>query len=134
MNTTIENFKDLCAQIKLREQKTYGYNEIEDLLEKALNFIKTHKENRQQFVDFFSSKILADGDQGLVYGNEHSLVQTIQFCMRELQWPEIEEASIKNKSSSSDWRVKGTMDNILEVYEEEWPDDELYTYYMGKKK
>lgn len=129
MKIIINEFEKLCAQIKIREEKTFGYNEIEDLLLEALNFIKKHKDEKRQFAHFFIDSILGSKTNNLVYGGSHYLIQVIQFCMRELQWPEVKEAAIKEQSASTDWRVIGTMGSILEVYEKEWPDDELYEYY-----
>ncbi|GAB4393535.1 MAG: hypothetical protein Tsb005_12250 [Gammaproteobacteria bacterium] len=134
MNTVMRDFEVLCAQINLRAKETYGYNQIEDLLLKMLNFIKAHDDYRDSFVVYFSEKISGEGENDLVYGNYNHLIQIIQFCMREMQWPEIKEAAIRRKSASSDWRVIGTMDQILEVYETEWPDDELYEYYSKEVK
>ncbi len=134
MNTVMNDFKMLCDRIKSREKETYGYNQIEDLLLKMLNFMKIHDGYRGKFVEFFSDKLNRKGKNDLIYGNYGYLIQVIQFCMREMQWPEIKDAAIKRKRTSSDWRVIGSMDQILEVYEKEWPDDELYEYYSKRVK
>jgi hypothetical protein len=132
MNITINKFKKLCDRIKIRAEETFGYNEIEDLLLQALDFIKNHKSEKDQFANFFTDKILQFENNNLVYGNCYHLVQVIQFCMRELQWVEIKEAALKTRNVSTDWRIIGTMEIILEVYEKEWPDDELYKYFCKK--
>ena len=107
MSTMMGDFKVLCDEIKLRESETYGYNEIEDILVKMLSFIKSHSGSRREFVAFFLDKIACDGEGGVVYGNYAYLIQVIQFCMRELRWPEIKNMAIKRKNTSSDWRVLG---------------------------
>jgi len=77
----VSEFKKLCDEIKIREEKTFGYNEVEALLLAALDFIKDHLDEKEVFVQFFGDKIFGVDSNDLVYGDYNYLVQVIQFCI-----------------------------------------------------
>lgn len=57
------------------------------------------------------------------------VVEILEFCMRELRWPEVREAMMAMDSSALDWRVRRAAQRVLEVYDEEWPGGEIYDTY-----
>ena len=110
----------LCNRVKEKYDATYGVNEIENLLLETLDYIKAHGKYKEEFSKCFINRIKRE---------EFFPLEIIFFCMRELQWPEIKEAAIEEKSKTDDWRIISAMDQILAVYENDWEDADLYQYY-----
>lgn len=116
-------FISICEVLKSKEEITYGVNEIEDELLLLLNFVKKNKECWPEI-----SKIFIETVKGIrLYP-----IEIVIFCMRELQWEEIKDTALFEKNNSSDWRVINTMNHILEVYERDWINADLYKYYSEK--
>jgi hypothetical protein len=120
MKTDFEKFLSLCNTVKKREAITYGVNEIEKELLNILNFIKEHKLYEKEYKNFLIE---------IVRGLKLYPLQIIIFCMRELQWEEIKNAAISEKNNTNDWRIISSMNDILQVYETEWEDADMYQYY-----
>ncbi len=51
--------------------------------------------------------------------------------MRELRWPEIQEAMVALDSPTQDWRVQRAAQRVLEVYADEWPGGDIYETYRA---
>jgi hypothetical protein len=60
------------------------------------------------------------------------VVEILEFCMRELRWPEVREAMVAIDSTAHDWRVRRAAQRVLEVYDDEWPGGEIYNAYRER--
>jgi hypothetical protein len=126
MNTkNLSKFIDLCDAVKRKEKITYGVNEIEKELLDVLNYIKIYKKGEEEIKAFLIK---------IVKGEEIYPLEIIIFCMRELQWLEIKEAAIEEKTKTHDWRIISSMNHILEVYENNWECADMYEYYSKEVK
>jgi len=126
MMTNFSKFIGFCDLVKEKEKITYGVNEIEKELLDVLNYIKADREDEKEIKQFLIK---------IVRGLEFYPLEIIIFCMRELQWIEIKEAAIDEKSKTNDWRVIRAMNNIIAVYKTDWEDADLYEYYSkGARK
>lgn len=121
MSDTHEEFIRLCDRVREKEALTCGVNEIEPELLKVLMFIKEHHSETEFFKNFIL-KIMVD--KSPYYPHE-----IVVFCMRELQWSEVSRLAKLEKDKADDWRVIAIMDTILEVYDVEWEDADMYEYY-----
>ena len=52
--------------------------------------------------------------------------------LRELRWHEVRDLAAAKMSCSEDPRVSSALSEVLAVYEDEWPDADLYAYYRSK--
>ncbi len=93
---------------------------LEPFLLKILNHIKLNDSLKDIYINYF---IMLIGNRIL------GPFEIIVFCMRELKWPEVAEQAIYKKNNSDDPRVISVMNDILAVYEDEWEDADLYSYY-----
>ena len=123
MSYLITQLKTLCQETQDKWEITYGVNEIEDCLLKILILIKQNSKHRSEFSDYFIERIQR---------KEKFPLEIIIFCMRELQWVEIEEAVTNEMYKASDPRIISAMKQILEVYEVDWEDGDMYEYYSKK--
>jgi hypothetical protein len=123
MNKQFNDFIRVCNIVREKESKTFGANEIENELLDVLNFIKSNKEIEGEMKLFFVKIIEERKDYPIAL---------ITFCIRELQWPEIKEATISERNKTDDWRIISLFNDILKVYEDEWDDAEFYEYYSPK--
>ncbi|VVO34884.1 hypothetical protein [Pseudomonas fluorescens] len=117
MNDVIKEFDKLCdmAIAAFGEELDISY---EMSLLKILEFVKKHPGYKENFIDRFKL-ILMSGE---------SPFEVVAFCMRELQWPEIKKFVISKMNPSEDPRSEA-LRSTLTVYDELWPDADLYSYY-----
>ena len=114
-----QKLKELGLQAEAILKESYGVNAIEGKLLEMLQTIKSNPEYKNDFVKVFQF-FIDDGD--VPY-------EATQFCMRELQWPEIKQYAVSMMENSNDPRVQKVANEILAVYEDEWEDEDLFNYY-----
>ncbi len=123
MKDILNTFHNLAHESSKVLDSTYDCRKAEPYYVEILDLIKAHPEYRAKFVKEFLS-ILSSGNAPW---------ELIQFCMRELQWEEIKNEikleKQKEINRNHDWRIISVLDHILEVYEKDWDDAELYLYY-----
>jgi len=129
MNDIIIQFRKLAKQSwDVLEANYYDCRKVEPYYVKVLEFVKEHPECRSAFIKEFMGIL---GSKGMPW-------ELIQFCMRELQWQEIKDAVLlkmkEEIAGNHDWRIISVLSSILEVYEEEWEDSDLYLYYSKNGK
>lgn len=100
-------------------ENTDGADELEPYLLAILEFAKKHSADREELVRCFS--VLVKEDRGPI--------EILEFCMRELQWQEVKDATIQAMKEHADIRVLDALDRVLAVYEAKWDDADLYKYY-----
>ncbi len=122
MKNIIDAFNKLAFIVKNKWEITYGTNEIEPELLNILDFVKKNIAYRMEIANCFID-IINDYTKGPL--------EIVVFCMRELQWQEVKEAAGSRQISHKDPRVKFAMQKILDVYEREWNDADLYHYYSN---
>lgn len=98
-------------------------NDIEENLLEILVFIKNNIQYRADISNYFIDRI---------HRKKIFPLEIIIFAMRELQWPEIKEAALDEINAADDPRIISAMNHILEVYDKEWQDAEMYKYYSNK--
>ena|SRR5579862_6044486 len=101
-----------------------GTREYEGAFLNVLNYMKEHPTDEDAYKNHFI-KMLNDSTLGPW--------ELIAFCMRELQWPEVLKAARERLQKMRDPRIKSVMADVIEVYQPNWPDSELYDYYSQKK-
>ena len=122
-NIIAAQFWSKCAAIKHRWVTTYGTNELEDLLLDLLEFVKNHPEERDNLVEGFLQ---------LVDQRDKGPFEILVFCMRELRWTAVRDRVAAKIRGSDDPRVGNALGKVLAVYEDEWPDADLYDYYRAE--
>ncbi len=127
MNAT-EHFWQLVsdATIAVCDPKGPSTSDFEPQLLKVLEFVKASPEARRELGQAFA-EMVSDPDRGAW--------EIIQFCMRELQWPEVHEAlqrEFDGARAKNDWRSIPVLRHILDVYEPDWQGADLYAYYSKR--
>ena len=118
MSNVIEKeFNQLLIQANQAHHEELGIS-YESTLIDILNYIKSHIDYKNYFIDKFETLLKTD---------KYSF-EMIAFCMHELQWKEIQQyvlsiIDIKNNPRDEALRT------IIEAYDMEWSDADLYRYY-----
>lgn len=93
---------------------------FESSLIDILNFVKSHPEAKDEFVEKFKE---------IVNESKSKPFEAVSFCMRELRWPEI-RSYIESEINSSPGRHE-LLVSALAAYDDEWSDHDLYKYYSS---
>lgn len=119
---TINNFYKICDEIKSEWRSPQQVKEKHFI--DALKIIKENESYKQEVLKYFIA---------IMKGEIDMPPELIEFCMRELQWPEIKNFA-NQQLKNSDPRRQRLIEHVLEVYEEEWEDADLYEYYSKEVK
>ncbi len=99
---------------------TGSVSEYEHTFVSVLDFIQKNKDEREAITGILISLM-----------NDKSLWnhEVVGFCMHELRWEEIRLEIARIIDTSSDWRIKSHFSSILEAYDDNWGDSDLYEYF-----
>ena len=121
----LDQFMTLCDTASHHCRIQPGTKDFEPSFLKVLQFINQHPDHDADFKKRFAAS-LGEVDGPIDW-------ELVQFCMREKQWLEIKAAASEAILHAESSRTISEMEAIIDVYEEEWPDEELYEYYANKK-
>ena len=125
----MSNIKNIFKKMSIATQKkwetTYGSDALEPELLSILNFAKANPDKQNELSECFI---------GIINDYRNGPLEIVVFSMRELQWSEVKNAALTRKQSSDDPRVWSAMNDVLNVYEKEWEDADLYKYYSKEDK
>jgi hypothetical protein len=119
MKTINNKFDDLCQYAIDAYDETIEGVSYESTLVDILEFIESNESEKPFFVERFK-EIMESSDMPL---------EVVSFCMRKFRWPEIKEYASKCIRESSDPRSHALI-TITEAYEDDWPDEDLYEYFL----
>jgi hypothetical protein len=57
------------------------------------------------------------------------VVQILEFTMHTLRWEGVRRALENLQNTTTNWNEQRTAERILEAWEDDWGDAELYDYY-----
>jgi hypothetical protein len=120
-------FWRLCDDVRKIWEKEVGTRELEPTLLRILELVRSTPSHRQQFVAAFNEIVRRE-----YKGSGRVPHEVLVFCMRELRWDAVRQSVIDERGRAEDPRVQSVMDQILEVFDDEWPDADLYEYYSRK--
>ncbi|GAA1479213.1 hypothetical protein GCM10009623_36590 [Nocardioides aestuarii] len=106
--------------IRLAAKHLVGVNVYEHALVDLLQLLQSDRLPHSTAVDALL-KLVRDWDWGAV--------ELLEFSMRSLQWPEVREALAAHAAHGDDPRTRDLAQQVLQVFEPEWPDGEIYRTY-----
>lgn len=118
------DFVNQCISAKYACDNFDSTQDFEPFLLRVLLFVKSNPLHVSDFKEYFT-RMLHDPNLGPW--------ELIEFCMRDLQWPEILEAAKRRMSANADHRIKAVMAKIIAVYQQNWEDRDLYKYYSNSQ-
>jgi hypothetical protein len=122
MESVQSQFHKLCIESDLAYGEELEGITFESVLIKILNFIKANPEHRS----FFISELKA-----IISGGKIPF-EIIEFTMRELRWPEIQQFIIGKIENHPHPILCNSLRRALNAYEEVWENEDLYEYYQPK--
>ena len=121
MSAPLEEFARLSRRAAADLDATNSVRSVEPSLLQMLRVVEDHPELRAAFERAFIE--LCDSP---------SPKEIVQFCMRKLQWPAVREHVAGAMRATKDTRFRSTMQQVLDVYDDEWADADLWEYYSGQ--
>lgn len=120
MIEAIKTFDDVCIEAGRVLDQTYSLESAEPFFVEALKMVKANPGLRLEFEGEFK-RILDDG---------FAPFEIVEFCMRDLQWPAIREHVI-SRLRNSDVRKGQVLQRVLDVYDRDWENEDLYQYFRS---
>ena len=120
MNNHVKKFWQLCSKATSAWNENGDTHYYEPFLLAILTYVKSLPGFESDFKSCFL-KLLNEPNLGIW--------EIVAFSMRELKWPEVRAEAEKILAQDNDYRVKQVMQDILDVYEEEWDDADMWQYY-----
>jgi hypothetical protein len=121
-------FWKLCQFADAADTVDRGGPDVEPFLIDILEFAKAHLDQRDTLVRCFS---------GLVDGSRNYSQWIVLFCMRELRWPEVQEAANRRFELAGGERAPRLMNWISDVnwvYDDSpWEDAVFFRYFWDKE-
>ncbi|MEP7762542.1 hypothetical protein [Sanguibacter sp. 25GB23B1] len=122
-----DDVKTTIAAVLDAAEASFDARAVEPPLLKLRSLLKSSSEPRWEFLD--AIRALTTPGPGELPLARPGVVEILEFCMRELRWPEIREAMVAMDSPAHDWRVQRAAQRVLEVYDDEWPGGDIYDTY-----
>lgn len=110
----------LVQRIEYEAETNIGVETYESLLLELLTILASTPDERGRHITLLLP-LVKDWPWGAV--------ETLEFTMRQLRWPEIKEALEVSAVSDPNFRHRDLAKRALAVFEDEWEDGEIYTYY-----
>lgn len=118
-----ETVVELRSRLRELESVADASIDVEDLepqLESLLSWLTESNIDRQA-----AEQVLIEQASTWPLGS----VEATEFTMRELQWPAVRGALLRQLDSEADFRIKDQSRRVLEVYEPTWTSGEIYSRY-----
>ena len=115
-----DELRERLAVIEAVEPHFVGVGEIEHLLLGVLELLESERISRVSGVNALV-RLAIEWPAGAI--------ETLEFCLRRLQWPELKSVLEEHVRSGSDFRTRDAASAVLEVFEPEWPNGEIYRTY-----
>lgn len=93
--------------------------DFEPAFSALLDYIRLHPDIHPRALD-----TLVEGVRNNSLGWE-----LVSFLMHDLRWPEVREITLQVIQRAVDWRIKTPMSHILEAYDDEWDEADIYHRY-----
>lgn len=124
-----QKFIYYCQKSLEIEGQSIHAPDLEPLFLSLLKLVKEHPEQRNLFAELFLSVA-----SWKIPASPHLL----EFCMRELQYPEIErvlQQELKAGYKSLGWaRRMNYVNSVLNVYEVDWREEDIWPYFYNRKQ
>jgi hypothetical protein len=118
-NDVLKQFWSLYNEAKVTLETVLDTKKHEPFLLRILSYVKANEEFKNEFIDSFIH-IIQDPEGTL---------EVVMYSMRELKWKEVYDATLKEYTDSNDIRTKAVLEDVLDVFEDEWDGSDLYDYY-----
>ena len=119
MNRLAELEHRLSA-IEIVASNSFGVGDLESLLVDLLLYVRKCP-IQQKLLEARFITLFLTGSPGSV--------EVLEFLMRDLQWEAIRNELQRIQDSHNDFRVINEAKRVLEVFEAEWANEDIYRYY-----
>ena len=120
MTKVTDELRQYIATIERISRVTYSYSDIEQQLIDLLRFLESNMNWRADL-----EPVLME----IVGTSPDGVVQILEFTMHTLRWDGVHRALENLRDTTPNWNEKRTAERILEAWEDDWEDADLYDYY-----
>jgi hypothetical protein len=120
VNESPVELEERLAAIAAFAELFFGVSELEPLLVDLLEFIQAGTVGRE----LLEKRLVT-----LFVAASPGSVEVLEFVMRTLRWPVVELELRMIRDSDSDFRVVNEAKRVLEVFETDWDNGDIYRFY-----
>jgi hypothetical protein len=126
--------EDRLLAIRERADRTYGTNELEDLLEDLLGYLVVNADHRMIAEGRLCELVLAGGGDPVTVLSSPGTIETLEFCMLALRWSRVEDAlrsliAAHPGEVGRPWDARRRAEQVLDSFRPESTTGELYRLY-----
>lgn len=115
----------LLAAIVAAAEQSPGVDSYEDLLIELLGLLRSGRLARAE-ATLPLRTLVSEWPPGAP--------EILEFTMHELRWPEIRGALEDHRVHGADFRTRDLAAQVLQAFEDEWPEGDIYrTYRVGEQ-
>jgi hypothetical protein len=120
MTKVTDKLRQHIATIEQISRVTYSYRDIEQHLIDLLRFLEFNMNWRADLEPVLIEIIDTSPD---------GVVQILEFTMHTLRWDGVQRALENLRDTTPSWNEKRSAERILEAWDDDWEDADLYDYY-----
>jgi hypothetical protein len=120
VNENVVELEERLAAIEVVAAHFFGVSELEHLLVDLLEFIQAGTVRRE----LLEQRLIT-----LFVAATPGSVEVLEFVMRALRWSAVELELRTIQETDSDFRVVNEAKRVLEVFETDWDNGDIYRFY-----
>lgn len=122
MNATssLGELTELLAAISATPQQSVGVDSFEHLLTRLRDLLKSGRVDRADAVAELV-RLSVEWPPGAV--------EALEFTTHDFRWPEVREALENYLTSGADFRSRNLATHVLQAFDDDWPEGEIYRTY-----
>lgn len=123
-DASLSDLVELLAAIGVAADRHVGVNSFENLLVDLRDLLRSGRVDRTDAASELR-RLAAEWPPGAV--------EVLEFTMHEFRWPEIRNALEDHRVSGVDFRTRDLAAQVLQAFDDEWPEGDIYrTYRPGE--
>ncbi|WP_036165866.1 hypothetical protein [Massilia sp. 9096] len=125
-------FEEVCKRLVSENDPTLSEEELEPSYEILLNFLIRNQHNRQEIIEFLNA-IIRSFRSPQTINSRFFPGMAIAYCMHVLLWQEIYDFALAENKEFYSRKMQKGMADILNAYDDDWDDKDLYRRFDVNK-
>jgi hypothetical protein len=119
-DTPLSDLVELLSAITVAADNHVGVDSYEDLLVDLRDLLRSGRVERVDAVSELR-RLCTEWPPGAV--------EALEFTMHELRWPEIQESLEDHRMGGADFRTRDLAAQVLQAFDDDWPEGDIYQTY-----
>jgi len=119
-DASLSELVELLAAIDVAADRYVGVNSFENLLVGLRDLLRSGRVDRTDAASELR-RLATEWPPGAV--------EALEFTMHEFRWPEVREALEDHRVSGVDFRTRDLAARVIQSFEDDWPEGDIYGTY-----